>query len=349
MSAFGERISFFTPITNAAVHGNHIRVAHLLQVVGCQSRAKAAAAIKNHFCVQFGHLRFDVALDDASAQMNRARKMIFGELVVFADVDQQKLVAAIHSFLDRIDIGLAHPSFGVVHNLQKAGRMLMGHEILLQSRVESTSYQACLRGSGNSALGSMCAWWLKSRKIGLARALSKLGYCSRSEARLLIRAGRVRLNGVVRKDPETPVRLSRDRIVVDGAVIEEKEKIYLVMNKPRGLLTTASDEKGRETVYSILTNGGESLPWVAPVGRLDKASEGLLLLTNDSEWGARIAAPETHLEKTYHVHVGAIPDDELAKVMVRGVKIGDGDFLKREASAGAEIRGQKRVARDRAR
>ena len=167
----------------------------------------------------------------------------------------------------------------------------------------------------------------ETRKIGLARALSKLGYCSRSEARLLIRAGRVRLNGVVRKDPETPVRLSRDRVVVNEAVIEEKEKIYLVMNKPRGLLTTASDEKGRETVYSILTNGGESLPWVAPVGRLDKASEGLLLLTNDSEWGARIAAPETHLEKTYHVHVGSIPNDELAKVMVQGVKTGDGDFL----------------------
>ena len=143
----------------------------------------------------------------------------------------------------------------------------------------------------------------------------------------MIRAGRVRLNGVVRKDPETPVRLSRDRVAVDGALLEEKEKIYLVMNKPRGLLTTASDEKGRETVYSILTNGGDSLPWVAPVGRLDKASEGLLLLTNDSEWGARIAAPETHLEKTYHVQVGSVPDDELAKVIVRGVKTGDGDFL----------------------
>ena len=69
-------------------------------------------------------------------------------------------------------------------------------------------------------------------------------------------------------------------------------------------MTTASDEKGRETVYSVLEKAGESLPWVAPVGRLDKASEGLLLLTNDSEWGARIAAPETHLEKTYHVQIG---------------------------------------------
>jgi 23S rRNA pseudouridine2605 synthase len=166
-----------------------------------------------------------------------------------------------------------------------------------------------------------------TRKIGLARALSKFGYCSRSQAGQLIRAGRVRLNGSVRKDPETPVRLPLDRIAVDGDVLEEQQKIYLIMNKPRGLVTTASDEKGRETVYSILANGGESLPWVSPVGRLDKASEGLLLLTNDSEWGARIAAPETHLEKTYHVQIGTILDDLLVRAMVQGLRTDDGDFL----------------------
>jgi 23S rRNA pseudouridine2605 synthase len=167
----------------------------------------------------------------------------------------------------------------------------------------------------------------ETRKIGLARALSKLGYCSRSQAGELIRAGRVRLNGSVRKDPETPVRLLQDRVAVDGDVLEEKEKIYLVMNKPRGLVTTASDEKGRETVYSILANGGESLPWVAPVGRLDKASEGLLLLTNDSEWGADVADPVTHLEKTYHVQIGAIPDETVVKAIVRGVRTDEGAVL----------------------
>ena len=97
------------------------------------------------------------------------------------------------------------------------------------------------------------------------------------------------------------------------------------MNKPRGLVTTASDEKGRATVYSILN---KSLPWVAPVGRLDKASEGLLLLTNDSEWGARIASPETHLEKTYHVQIGRVAGEELLQAMVRGVRTGEGDFLR---------------------
>jgi 23S rRNA pseudouridine2605 synthase len=157
------------------------------------------------------------------------------------------------------------------------------------------------------------------RKVGLARALSKLGYCSRSQAVELICAGRVRLNGKVRRDPETPVLLGRDRIDVDGLLIEAEQEIYLMMNKPRGVVTTASDEKGRDTVYKVLHAPGKTLPWVAPVGRLDRASEGLLLLTNDSEWGARVAAPETHLEKTYHVQIGTVVDQNFTQALVRGV------------------------------
>jgi 23S rRNA pseudouridine2605 synthase len=168
----------------------------------------------------------------------------------------------------------------------------------------------------------------KVRKIGLARALSKLGYCSRSQAAELIRAGRVQLNGGVRRDPETAVRLGHDRILVDERAIGSREKIYLMMNKPRGLVTTASDEKGRETVYSVLGKAGESMPWVAPVGRLDKASEGLLLLTNDSEWGARIAAPETHLEKIYHVQIGAMFDERFTQAIASGVTSEDGEILR---------------------
>jgi 23S rRNA pseudouridine2605 synthase len=165
------------------------------------------------------------------------------------------------------------------------------------------------------------------RKVGLARALSKLGYCSRSRAAELIRAGRVRVNGNVRRDPETPVRLEKDRIVVDDGTVQPREKLYLMMNKPRGLVTTASDEKGRETVYSVLEKTGP-LPWVAPVGRLDKASEGLLLLTNDSEWGARIAAPDTHLEKTYHVQIGTVADETFLRALLKGVRSDDGDSLR---------------------
>ena len=167
-----------------------------------------------------------------------------------------------------------------------------------------------------------------ARRIGLARSLSKLGYCSRSQAAELIRAGRVQLNGRVRRDPETPVRLERDRILLDDHAIDQQPKIYLMMNKPRGLVTTASDEKGRDTVYDVLEKAGESLPWVAPIGRLDKASEGLLLLTNDSEWGARVAAPEMHLEKTYHVQIASLADDKLVQAILSGVSGDDGDILR---------------------
>jgi 23S rRNA pseudouridine2605 synthase len=152
----------------------------------------------------------------------------------------------------------------------------------------------------------------KPRRVGLARALSKLGYCSRSQAAILIRQGRVRLNGATRHDPETPVRLELDRIEVDRAAVTAESKIYLALNKPRGVVTTASDEKGRQTVYSLLDGMG---PWVGPVGRLDKASEGLLLFTNDSEWAARITDPGSHLDKIYHVQVGVIADTILDRLL----------------------------------
>lgn len=168
-----------------------------------------------------------------------------------------------------------------------------------------------------------------SHRHGLARTLSKLGYCSRSQAEILIRAGRVQLNEVVRRDPETPVRLGEDRIQVDGHSVGAAQKIYLAMNKPRGLVTTASDEKERDTVYSCLPQG---LPWIAPVGRLDKTSEGLLLFTNDSEWAARVTAPETHLTKTYHVQVAAIPRAEILAALVKGFHVEGGDFLRAKSA-----------------
>jgi len=163
------------------------------------------------------------------------------------------------------------------------------------------------------------------RTAGLARALSKLGYCSRSQAQQLVRAGRVQVNGTVKRDPEAPVFLGRDRIEVDGAPVRPAAKVYMMLNKPRGLVTTAADEKGRATVYSRLKEG---LPWLAPVGRLDKASEGLLLFTNDSEWAAKVLAPETHLLKTYHVQVTGVRELELAEALTKGVRVSSGDFLR---------------------
>jgi 23S rRNA pseudouridine2605 synthase len=162
------------------------------------------------------------------------------------------------------------------------------------------------------------------RKVGLARALSKLGYCSRSRAAELIRQGRVRVNGAPRRDPEAPVRPERDRIEVDGNPVVRKSYMYLLINKPRGVVTTASDEKGRDTMYSLLDN---NLPWLGPVGRLDKASEGLLLLTNDSEWAARITDPDAHVDKTYHVQVRTAPSEELASKLMTGVAAG-GELLR---------------------
>jgi 23S rRNA pseudouridine2605 synthase len=155
--------------------------------------------------------------------------------------------------------------------------------------------------------------------------MSKLGYCSRSQAAELIHAGRVKLNGAMRRDPETPVQLRKDRIEIDGKPAARSEMIYLVLNKPRGVVTTASDEKGRETVYAYLPEG---LPWVAPVGRLDKASEGLLMMTNDSEWAARITAPQTHLGKTYHVQIGAVADEKLLEDLRSGIRASDGELLR---------------------
>jgi 23S rRNA pseudouridine2605 synthase len=168
------------------------------------------------------------------------------------------------------------------------------------------------------------------KKVGLARALSKLGFCSRAQAAQLIRKGKVRVNGAIRRDPETPVHPGKDRIEIDGQRIAASQKIYFALNKPRGIVTTASDEKGRDTVYSLLS---ADLPWVAPVGRLDKASEGLLLLTNDTQWAARVTAPETHLDKTYHLQVGSIADRALLEALKNGIRTGEAETLRVKAAS----------------
>ena len=144
-----------------------------------------------------------------------------------------------------------------------------------------------------------------------------MGYCSRAQAAQLIASGRVRLNGAVRRNPEAPVQLGRDRIEVDGQEIRAAEKAYWMLNKPRGVVTTASDEKRRQTVYDFIEEGGG---WLAPVGRLDKASEGLLLLTNDSEWAARVLDPAGQVAKTYHVQIAALVDEALLEALRHGVR-----------------------------
>jgi 23S rRNA pseudouridine2605 synthase len=154
-------------------------------------------------------------------------------------------------------------------------------------------------------------------RYGLARVLSKLGVCSRTQAQALVHAGRVRVDGRIVHDPEAPTDTQRARITIDGAAIAAAEKLYVMLNKPRGYVTTARDEQDRDTVYTLLQNG--KFPWLAPVGRLDKASEGLLLFTNDSAWASHLTDPASHLDKTYHVQVDALPDTGLLDRLQAGI------------------------------
>ncbi|MEZ5460715.1 pseudouridine synthase [Dokdonella sp.] len=158
---------------------------------------------------------------------------------------------------------------------------------------------------------------------GLARVISKRGICSRSQAEVLVRAGRVRVGDRIVHDPEA--RTDSDAsIFIDDELAVPASRKYLMLNKPRGLVTTADDERGRDTVYSLFKD--RELPWLAPVGRLDKASEGLLLFSNDSEWAARITAPDAHLEKTYHVQIDRLPDPDLLTKLESGIDA-DGERL----------------------
>lgn len=159
---------------------------------------------------------------------------------------------------------------------------------------------------------------------GLARVLSKLGLSSRTQGAAWVREGRVRVNGRVVRDPEHPVRMGVDRVELDARQAAAAERVYLMLNKPRGLVTTVRDEQGRDTVYRCFDDAG--LPWIAPVGRLDKASEGLLLFSNDPAWAAAITDPERGPGKTYHVQVDRLPDAALLQRLTAGIDDA-GEFL----------------------
>jgi 23S rRNA pseudouridine2605 synthase len=162
--------------------------------------------------------------------------------------------------------------------------------------------------------------------VSLARALSKLGICSRAQAEGAVRAGRVTVNGRRVTDSSRRVVPERDVIRMDGSAAAAPERAYVMLNKPRGVLTTRSDPRGRPTVYDHLANA--SLPFLGPVGRLDQASEGLLLLTNDTQWANAITTPTSHLRKTYHVQVDRVPDAALLETLRGGVETSDGERLR---------------------
>jgi 23S rRNA pseudouridine2605 synthase len=158
----------------------------------------------------------------------------------------------------------------------------------------------------------------------VARVISKLGWGSRTQAAQWVREGRIRVNGRVVHDAEQPVRQGVDRIDLDGREFAASERMALMLNKPRGLVTTAKDERGRPTVYTCFA--GAALPWLAPIGRLDKASEGLLLFSNDPAWAAGISDPLRGPPKTYDVQIDRLPTDALLRDLKRGTMV-DGERL----------------------
>jgi 23S rRNA pseudouridine2605 synthase len=162
------------------------------------------------------------------------------------------------------------------------------------------------------------------KHFGLAQAINKAGFASRSQATKLVAQGRVSWKGRIVRDPEWLV-FEGDEILVDGKHLEAVPNVYLVCNKPRGLVTSADDPKGRPTVYSCLE--GLSLTHVGPVGRLDLDSEGLLLFTNDAKWASDLLDPDRHVSKTYHVRIdGFLREDQIGS-MIGGV-IDKGERLK---------------------
>jgi 23S rRNA pseudouridine2605 synthase len=160
-----------------------------------------------------------------------------------------------------------------------------------------------------------------THKKTLDRAMSRAGACSRSEARTAILAGRVQVNGQTVRDPDTWIDIVRDKVLLDGEPLRAVPKEIWLLHKPRGYVTTADDERNRTTVYALLPEG---LPWLAPIGRLDLDTSGLLLFTNDSDLANAITDPATKLHKTYVVQCQGRLEDAALRQLATGVALHDG-------------------------
>jgi 23S rRNA pseudouridine2605 synthase len=180
----------------------------------------------------------------------------------------------------------------------------------------------------------------KAKAHGVARVISKRGYCSRSQAEKLVREGHVILRGKPVRDPESPA-YENDEILIDGTPVTASDFVYFAMNKPRGIVTTASDEKGRKTVMDLFREEfakmypGKPMPHIAPVGRLDAASEGLLLFTNDTKWADDILTDASHL-KIYRVQVKGKPSATELSQMEKGFNVAPRVFGEKEEFMHAE-------------
>ena len=158
--------------------------------------------------------------------------------------------------------------------------------------------------------------------VSLARALSKLGYCSRKEAQRLIAAGRVCVDGERECSPQRRIILERALISVDGIRVREPQRrLVIALHKPTGYVTTRTDPAGRLTIYALLADLGQ---WVFPAGRLDRDSSGLLILTNDHRLGHALTDPDHHVPKTYHARIAGILADESLALLRAGIPLPDG-------------------------
>lgn len=162
------------------------------------------------------------------------------------------------------------------------------------------------------------------RQITLARAISKFGWGSRTEAVKLILHGRVRVNAKIVRLPSLWIDPAEDRISLDGKVLQRKKFKYLVMNKPAGVVTTRADELGRRTVYDLLPGDSQRL---FPIGRLDRDTSGLLLFTNDTRFGETVTNPVTKISKTYRVVVDRNLDFEDKKKMESPFRLNEKTML----------------------
>jgi pseudouridine synthase len=144
---------------------------------------------------------------------------------------------------------------------------------------------------------------------------------SRTEARGWIGAGRVHVNGKLIQTPDLWVDLLRDRVTLDGRPVRAGKKIYVLLYKPKGYITTYTDPLGRRTVYDLVQDTGV---WLVPVGRLDLDSSGLLLMTNDTQFAERLTNPDYKVPKTYQVKCADLLSDDQIEKLRRGVDLSDG-------------------------
>jgi 23S rRNA pseudouridine2605 synthase len=158
----------------------------------------------------------------------------------------------------------------------------------------------------------------------LERVLSKAGLGSRTEARKWIGAQRVKVNGKVIGTPDHWVDLERDVVTLDGKPVRASKRIYLLLYKPKGYITTYKDPQGRPTVYDLIQDAGQ---WVVPVGRLDQDTSGLLLLTNDTRFAELVTNPDYKIPKTYLVKTSTHLTDAQIEQLEKGVMLNDGPTL----------------------